>query len=828
MMTNGLPEFNDMTDSIPSARIDAQDESYILPIREYLETHGVDVIVNRLSATLPLYHIAAGDASFVKQIFSREHKEDVKRLGIILGGGKKEERFSGKIKIVLAYPTNLNENDIFEIFEFFFTEGKNQLDLRGHHQTRTTHEHIDDERMSADHTFADRDRVSSIIAEVFPEEASSYNRIFHGKKMRRRNQGRILAKGAILCIGIIIIPILWYAISIVLAGVVIASGAQELKRGNISAVSWKMRIADYWLHQGSFVLDTVTVPFVWIGSEDNLRGQQRLVSFMNDAIQAEQGVVNITAVAGRVASGLLNQVNASSTGTTAASDITQLRISLYSLVNSLGLAQAELSMLLADRTFPFSIKPVMQKGTDAITDIAHVRESSADIDKLLSLFLALAGFREPRTYLILLQNSMELRPTGGFIGSLGLASFTDGRLTNLDVQDVYTFDGQLKGHVDPPIPVKDLLGQEHWYLRDSNWDPDFKESGSRAAWFYEKEAGTTVNGVIGISTPFITDLLSATGPIDLTDYHDRITADNFYGKSLYYTQSDFFPGSTQKKDFLGSLMNALLSGITNSDSVNTTKLFRAITTALSSHNIMIMLNDRSLQSLVERYGWAGRVPSDVGCEGTDPNSCTFSPFISVEANVGVNKVNYFITRSLDRHIDVHPDGTRTEEATIAIRNGSGSQDKNLPYHVYLRFVLPPGLSFGSTAIDGVPVPIRKIGTPAVVPYSENSTVASGLFAVGVALEVPPGIQKHVTVSYTIDKPLSFGIGGAVFDIFTQKQAGITGENVHTIITYPTNWAAGIEDQRTLPAPSDFIAKPGQLEYNTNLTRDDLTRIRFTK
>ena len=44
------------------------------------------------------------------------------------------------------------------------------------------------------------------------------------------------------------------------------------------------------------------------------------------------------------------------------------------------------------------------------------------IDELLTLYPNFAGFKEPKTYLVLLQNSNELRPTGGFIGSVGIAN----------------------------------------------------------------------------------------------------------------------------------------------------------------------------------------------------------------------------------------------------------------------------------------------------------------------------------------------------------------------------------------------------------------------
>lgn len=810
----------DADELTPIARIDAQDESYILPLREYLETHGVDVVVNAPGDTSALYHIVAGDATFVKQIISREYARGIKQLGIILGGGKKEESFSGKIKIVLADPTPMRAEDVLMVFKFYFTEGKNQLDLRTGHETRTVHEQpqIDDAR------------VRSLIADMYKEEATHETRAVRERKTQRRHRIRTWMLGVLIAAGLIILPTIWYLTSMMIAGVAVASGARALRQGNLSTVSWDTRIADYWVHQGSFVLSAASIPLSWGGWEDRIRGQQRLLSFINDAIQAENEAVSIAGVAGRVAAGLLNQVDATSTGTTAASDIAQLRLSLSTLGNTLGLAQAELSLLLGSRTFPFSIPTLSQKGNQGIKDLALIRQSSDDIDKLLSLFLSLAGFREPRTYLILLQNSMELRATGGFIGSLGLASFEDGRLTNLDIQDVYTFDGQLKGHVDPPAPIRELLGQEHWYLRDSNWDPDFKESGSRAAWFYEKESGTTVNGVVGISTPFITELLDATGPIELADYRDRITKDNFYGKSIYYTQNDFFPGSTQKKDFLGSLARAMLQAITSGTNVNTVKLFRAITTALASHDLVLMVEDPELQSLIEHYGWAGRVPPDIGCAGTTRGECVFDPMIAVESNLGVNKVNYFVTRDLERGITVNADGTRSEKVALTLHNGSGAQDKIMPYRTYVRFVLPTGSTLGEVSIDGAPVAIRKNATSDIVPYAEMATEASGLYSLGVALDVPPGGEKRLSVTYTQTNPLSFGAGGAILDVFLQKQAGVSGEHVRTTVTYPIGWTAGIEEVAN-PAGSqlvDFIAKPDQLTYNTILVSDAITRIRFTK
>jgi len=772
------------TYDFPVARIDAQDESYILPLREYLETHGVAVSVNHTPKTHPLYHIVAGDATYVKQIFSRLHEHGVKRLGIVLGGGVRQEEFSGNYKIVTAGPALLSNEEVVQVFEFFFTEGKKHIHIGVNRENRTVHEQ-------------DQARVSSILLEMYK------------KQNRPRAHKRRWILAILMAAGLFILPTIWYTGSMLLGGAAIASGARAMQQGNFQVLPWHTRVAEYWTHQAAFVLDMATIPLRLAGKEDMVRGQQRLVSFMKDAADAEKQAGPLATVAKRVATGFISQGDAAGNGTTAASDILQLRIALYTLGNSLGLAQAEFSMLVAQQTFPFSLKEFSKRGRSAIDELATIRQSTGDMDKLLLLFLSLAGFKEPRTYLVLLQNSMELRPTGGFIGSVAVASFADGRLTNLDIQDVYTFDGQLKGHVDPPLPIKELLAQEHWYLRDSNWDPDFKESGTRAAWFYEKETGAKVDGVIALSTPFIINLLTATGPIELSDYKDRITAENFYGKSIYYTQNDFFPGSTQKKDFLGSLSRTMVTTITTGTNVNTTKLFQAITTALAGHDILLMFMSPELQSLVDHYAWSGRVPSQAGCTGTGKSTCVFDPLVAVEANLGVNKVNYFVTRTIARTITIREDGTRTQTIELVLRNGSGDEEQNMKYHAYVRFVMPAGSSVDDIMIDGNSV------------KPDTSTIASGKFTVGIPINVPASSEKRVSLSYTDNQPILFGVGGAVMDIFTQKQPGVSNTPLHTVIRYPKNWTAGVESR-------DFIAKQGQLEYNTILTRDDLTRIRFTK
>ena len=190
--------------------------------------------------------------------------------------------------------------------------------------------------------------------------------------------------------------------------------------------------------------------------------------------------------------------------------------------------------------------------------------------------------------------------------------------------------------------------------------------------------------------------------------------------------------------------------------------------------------------------------------------------------MGVNKVNYFVTRTLDREITAQPNGNISETATLTLKNASG-QNNGASYRTYIRFVLPSNVAVVGVTVDGAPVQTRKETTePPTFPYLERTDVTSDSYTLGVGLDIPAGSEKQLAITYTRDSVVRFGDEGAVVDVFLQKQPGVSGTPVRTVIRYPAAWTAGVE------GAEDFIAKTGQLEYNTVLDRDHLTRIRFTK
>ena len=72
----------------------------------------------------------------------------------------------------------------------------------------------------------------------------------------------------------------------------------------------------------------------------------------------------------------------------------------------------------------------------------------------------------PQTYLILIQNEDELRPTGGFITAVGRLSVEDGRLTDLSFEGVSLLDDFNKPYPSAPWQLDEYMRSEILILRD--------------------------------------------------------------------------------------------------------------------------------------------------------------------------------------------------------------------------------------------------------------------------------------------------------------------------------------------------------------------------
>jgi len=411
---------------------------------------------------------------------------------------------------------------------------------------------------------------------------------------------------------------------------------------------------------------------------------------------------------------------------------------------------------------------------EAETSLATLRNTSQAALELVNFTSDFVSQQGKKTYLVLLENNTELRPGGGFIGSYAIVNFENGKFQNISVDDIYSIDGQLKEKITPPPQLTEKLGVKQFYLRDSNWSTDFVLNAATAKDFYKKETGQDINGVISVDLTYIQWLLDKIGPIKLSDYNETITAQNLFERGEYYSEVGFFPGSTQKKDFFGTLTGSLFQNITAKLTSNPTKnspapwagIMLATKDALQEAHLMLSFDDQNLATFVKSKGWDHPLPP-LFYNPTDDTKGTRDFLALSEANLGANKVNRQIERSIDYEMTVGKDADLVAKLKITYKNNS--QADTWPagkYTNYLRVYTPFASSLFAVG-NGDNTNLKDV----------EVTTQNSMTVFATYVEVPVKSTKTVTFNYRIPKNIKLEQAPA-YEFYIQKQPG-TGQDPFT-------------------------------------------------
>ncbi len=427
--------------------------------------------------------------------------------------------------------------------------------------------------------------------------------------------------------------------------------------------------------------------------------------------------------------------------------------------------------------------------------ISLVRQITTELPDLL-------GGKGTRRYLFLFMNNMELRPGGGFIGSLGVMEFSHFSLTSLRIYDVYSLDGQLKLHYDPPAAIRTYLDQPHLFVRDAAFSPDFGASVVEIERLIQAEVGwDRFDGVIGVTLSAVQKLIGVFPDFYVSSYDEWLTPDNFFIKAQEYAETGFFPGSHGKRNFLESVVRTAQTKLEEGD-YNFISLVMTIGTVFDEKLAAVRFSKESVQSSFDELFWTGRVIKP-GCNtGT---SCFFDYVQVVDANLGVNKANFFVQRSVRLATSIDRDRHVSNSLTILYQNNSiervfpGGRYKN-----YLQVYLPQETLIRKVAIDGEPV----------LDYVEDTDL--GFKRIGFLAEVPIGSSRSVTIQYDFTNTLG---KEKEYQLIVQKQIGLLNND----FIYQMHVAPPLGVLTTNFTP---VVRKTDFVYNTFLEKDRLLLIKF--
>ena len=364
-----------------------------------------------------------------------------------------------------------------------------------------------------------------------------------------------------------------------------------------------------------------------------------------------------------------------------------------------------------------------------------------DIKTLISFLPETLGKSEEKTYYIILQNNRELRPSGGFMGSFAKLKFINGGLLNMEIQDIYVPDGQLPGHVQPPWPIQQAFKQGWWKLRDANWDPDFPTAAQTIAWFLEKGGEERADGIIAVNLSLFEKILPLIGPVKLIDYNQVVNEENFYQVIQGYSETNFFPGSTQKKDILSAFAEVFFEKAKALNPVEKLRALRIILKSIERKQTLFYFQNQKLQQTFHQRAWDGSLTSKWLIKDGEINDYLYM----VETNLGANKANCCIDREIVHDVFRTNSGLIEEELKIKFNNKSTVSTPQPPvfwggnYINFLRVYLPAEAVIKEISAGGEKVAPENV----FYDYREKEK----LLGVGFFVTISFSSEKTVQINY---------------------------------------------------------------------------------
>ena len=416
---------------------------------------------------------------------------------------------------------------------------------------------------------------------------------------------------------------------------------------------------------------------------------------------------------------------------------------------------------------------------------------------LLDIAPPLLGADQPRTYLILLQNEDELRPTGGFISAVGRVTLDMGRIITLTVEDSYQLDDFTTPYPEPPAPLRDVMGLGLWVFRDSNWSPDFPTAARQAIQLYTQTRGGSIDGVIALNQRAVEALVSGLGPLPIDPQQPPVSAQDIrtYMRTAWATPAEGAAAASwyaKRKAFIGQLLQVILDRITNGGAqVQWIEAGRQLDQVLHSRDLLMTFTDPKLN----------QAPHEARIDGA-LRGTTSDYVLVVDSNMGYNKANAVIQESLAYTLTLEQ--TPQVDLTIVYTH-TGQPAADCPHQVpnysgpvtyetlvqrcywnYRRIYVPAGAQL--IAATRHPTQPGELITGATSDGATHTDGENGKTVFSTLLIVPRGQRVESHVQYTLPPTVLTVNGNQLnYELTWQKQSGAGAWLVRITITWPDGY-----------------------------------------
>jgi hypothetical protein len=388
---------------------------------------------------------------------------------------------------------------------------------------------------------------------------------------------------------------------------------------------------------------------------------------------------------------------------------------------------------------------------------------SHEIQSDLHALMAGLGSGKPVRYLVLLQNPAELRPSGGFPGTMGLVTIDRGQLVSYSIFDGHTltnaYIAQRKTKRPEPWPIDHYFPQDGFLLHDAGWYADFPTAAATTMSMYAETNWPPINGVIAVDPAAVEDLLQVTGPLDIDIEGEmrHVTADNVYDeieRQRRLIVEGIRPWDMSRevhKEAVATIGEAIIENLKHANRGQLVEAVKLLKQSADVRDIQMYAADPNLQAVFSERRWTGSLNPD---PSTPSVAITF-------ANVALQKTSENMHPGLDFEIGPAENGRRTVSLTINVDN-TGPLNEDPLYSSrqvwWIQVALPPDFTRLSSSLPRQPDPDAPNGGSYVVtvdPTEARQMTVTFSMPAGASflLRRQPGLS---TAAVQVDLPTCHG------------------------------------------------------------------------
>ncbi|WP_299169904.1 DUF4012 domain-containing protein [uncultured Arthrobacter sp.] len=331
------------------------------------------------------------------------------------------------------------------------------------------------------------------------------------------------------------------------------------------------------------------------------------------------------------------------------------------------------------------IPQVVEPLTKASAALSEVSTTLSHASSLANLLPGMLGANEPRSYLLLIQNSAEIRATGGIPGALAVVQTTDGRIALVEqtsASEIGEFEPALAVEPEQTLIYSDRMGR---FMQSANLTPEFPTVAKTTMRMWEqRNNGEPLDGVIALDVVALSNILRATGPVELK-FEDQQLSDRFSASGLPSSLTSDNVVSTLLSDVYaaieepalqdayfaavaGEIFDALAAG--GGESAD---LVQALARSTNEGRLYVWSAAAEEQDIIAASPLAGSVT------GTGSGGASFGAYFNDGTGA---KMDYYVKRTVRLQRSCTPEGYRQYTLTTTLSNSAPSDAaRSLPRYV---------------------------------------------------------------------------------------------------------------------------------------------------